>query len=52
LGTIVIAKVGVLTNIIENYKIAKNSAKTAKEQIFKEHVLIYYDTLFKFILKM
>jgi UDP-N-acetylmuramyl pentapeptide synthase len=51
LGTSGIADVGVITNIIENYKIAKNSsnAKTAKEQVFNnEYVVIDYDTLFKF----
>jgi UDP-N-acetylmuramyl pentapeptide synthase len=51
LGTSGIATVGVLTNIIENYKIAKNSsnAKTAKEQVFNNaHVVIDYDTLLKF----
>jgi UDP-N-acetylmuramyl pentapeptide synthase len=51
LGTSGIATVGVLTNIIENYKIAKNSsnAKIAKEQVFNsEHVVIDYDTLIKF----
>ncbi|MDR2545671.1 MAG: coenzyme F430 synthase [Methanobrevibacter sp.] len=51
LGTSGIGDIGILTNIIENYKIAKNTlnAKIAKEQIFdNEYVVIDYDTMIKF----
>ncbi|MDR1818617.1 MAG: coenzyme F430 synthase [Methanobrevibacter sp.] len=51
LGTSGIGDIGILTNIIENYKIAKNTlnAKIAKEQVFdNEYVVIDYDTLIKF----
>ncbi|MDR2623808.1 MAG: coenzyme F430 synthase [Methanobrevibacter sp.] len=51
LGTSGVGDVGVLTNIVENYKIAKNTsnAKIAKEQVFNnEHVVIDYSTLIKF----
>ncbi|MDR2830829.1 MAG: coenzyme F430 synthase [Methanobrevibacter sp.] len=51
LGTSGVGDVGVLTNIVENYEIAKNTsnAKIAKEQVFNnEYVVIDYYTLTKF----
>ncbi|MDR3292367.1 MAG: coenzyme F430 synthase [Methanobrevibacter sp.] len=51
LGTTGFGDIGVLTNIIENYKIANNTsnAQSAKEQVFNnEHVVIDYYTLINF----
>jgi UDP-N-acetylmuramyl pentapeptide synthase len=51
LGVSGIGSVGILTNIIENYKIANNTynAKKAKKQVFNcDIIVIDYDTLIKF----
>ncbi|MDR3223181.1 MAG: coenzyme F430 synthase [Methanobrevibacter sp.] len=51
LGTTGFGDIGILTNIIENYKIAKNisNAQIAKEQVFNnEYVVIDYYTLINF----